>query len=415
MEGDPGQIQQVIMNLVLNAAEAVAPEGGLIALKTCLTDLTPAGIDKDFQGQALKPGPHLVLEVADNGAGMAAGVKERIFDPFFTTKFTGRGLGLSAVQGILRGHQGGIQVQSREGEGTRFRVLFPASAVQRRVEASGPPDPEPEAAHRGTGTILVVDDEAALRSVAVSALQRQGYDTLEAGDGLEALQVYEANRGIRLVLIDLTMPGMDGDEAYRELRRAGAMVPIILCSGFGQDEAFQRFRGRGLAGFLPKPYRLQDLLRAVRYALEGRPDRSGLREYRPGERVSWDRAFISGHPLIDQQHQDLVRVFNQLVAVVEQGAGPKERDQAVGRFIDATLAHFGVEEGLMAGFPYARAREHQEVHARLAAQIQDLGRQLRTGQADLAVPTVNFLEDWLVCHIQSEDQHLARHLTTGGH
>ena len=415
MEGDPGQIQQVIMNLVLNAAEAVAPEGGLIALKTWITDLTQAGIDKDYQGQALKPGPHLVLEVTDNGTGMTAGVKERIFDPFFTTKFTGRGLGLSAVQGILRGHQGGIQVQSREGEGTRFRVLFPASAVQRRVAASGPPDPEPEAVHRGTGTVLVVDDEAALRSVAVSALQRQGYDTLEAGDGLEALQVYEANRGIRLVLIDLTMPGMDGDEACRELRRAGAMVPIILCSGFGQDEAFQRFRGRGLAGFLPKPYRLQDLLQAVRYALEGRPDRSGLREYRPGQRVAWDRAFTSGHPLIDQQHQDLVRVFNQLVAVVEQGAGPKERDQALGRFIDATIAHFGVEEGLMAGFPYAQAREHQEVHARLAAQIQDLGRKLRTGEADLAMPTVNFLEDWLVCHIQSEDLHLARHLKTGGH
>jgi hemerythrin-like metal-binding protein len=416
LEGDPAQIQQVIMNLVLNASEAVDHEGGVITIRTGQMDLTQASIDQEYKGQALSPGPKLLLEVADNGPGMSAEVLERIFDPFFTTKFTGRGLGLAAVQGILRSHQGGIQVHSREGEGTCFSLLFPASAVPLAAVAAPAPALEREADIRGAGTVLVVDDEDALRSVAATALRCQGYETLEARDGLEALQVYEANQAqIQLILMDLTMPRMDGDEAYRELRRASAMVPIILASGFGQAEALLRFRGRGLAAFLPKPYRIQDLLQAVRTALEGQDSRTSLHGFHPGERLSWSREFESGHPLIDEQHHGLVSAFNQLLALVERDAGPAEWGPALARLIDATIAHFGVEEGLMAAADYGNAKAHQAVHARLNSQIQDLARKLRAGEVSFTPAVVNYMEDWLVCHLQFEDRHLARHLKTGGH
>ena len=416
MEGDLGQIQQVIMNLVLNASEAVDPNGGVITIRTGRAGLTQAVIDKEYQGQALRPGPHLTLEVADNGPGMAPGIQERIFDPFFTTKFTGRGLGLSAVQGILRSHQGGIQVASREGVGTTFKLLFPAVTAPVRQEAIEPPDPELEAKFRGTGMILVVDDEEALRAVAVAALGRLGFDTLEARDGLEALQVYEANRDrVRLVLMDLTMPRMDGEEAYLELRRAGSMVPIILASGFGQEEAFQRFRGKGLAGFLPKPYRLQSLVTTVQDALEGTKAKTERPGRPPRKPVAWLHEFETGHPLLDAQHQGLVEAFNDLVVATEKGVRKEEPEQALACLIGATITHFGVEEILMVGAEYPNAKQHQVMHAYLTNQIQDLAQQVHQGQASFTPAVLNFVEDWLYCHLQSEDRHLARHLERKGH
>jgi hemerythrin-like metal-binding protein len=414
MEGDLAQIQQVITNLVLNAFEAVDAQGGVITVRTGSEQLTEVVIERAFQGQPVSPGPHVTLQVTDNGSGMAPEVKERIFDPFFTTKLAGRGMGLSAVQGILRSHQGGIQVSSREGEGTTFTLLFPAADAPARVEEVL--EPWSDAALRGTGVILVADDEDALRTVAVSALRRLGFDPLEARDGLEALQVYEANRDrIRLVLMDLTMPRMDGEEAYRALRRAGAMVPIILSSGFGQEEAYQRFRAKGLAGFLQKPYRLQDLDRTVRDALEGKDGRTSLKQLHPEKWVVWSREFETGHPLIDQQHQTLVKAFNELAALAGKGEGPERLNQALAHIIDVATTHFGIEEGLMAGSGYAQIRAHRAVHALLTSQIQDLAWKLRSGGLSMTPLVVNFLGDWVVCHLTSEDRHLARHLKTGGH
>jgi hemerythrin-like metal-binding protein/PAS domain S-box-containing protein len=416
MEGDLGQLQQVIMNLVLNASEAMEPKGGSITIRTGKVGLTQAMIDQEYQGQALRPGPHLTLEVADSGPGMAQRIQERIFDPFFTTKLNGRGLGLSAVQGILRSHRGGIQVQSREREGTRFRLLLPAAAASVRARPIAAPVTEREAEFRGTGTILVVDDEDALRTVAVAALVRMGFDTLEARDGLEALQVYQANRDwIRLILLDLTMPGMDGEEAYLELRRAGSMVPIILTSGFGLEDAFQRFRGKGLAGFLPKPYRFHSLKTVIRDALEGTTAKTDLPERPPRKQVAWLPEFETGDPLLDAQHQCLVNALNHLVVATEKGDRKEEAEQAFIAFIDAAIAHFGVEEGLMVETGYPNAKQHQVSHAYLTKQIQDLARQIRLGQASFTPAVFNFLEDWVHCHFQSEDKGLARHLERKGH
>ena len=265
MEGRLAQIQQLIVNLVVNAAEAVNPVNGLIAIRTASRTLGLADLHRDFPGQALQPGPHVILEVADNGQGMRADLKDRIFEPFFTTKSGGRGLGLSAVQGIVRSHGGGIQVVSQKDRGTTFRLAFPAAAGA--VPAL--PGAAPGEAFRGTGTVLVVDDEQALREVAVEALQGMGFETLEAANGLEALQAFHAHpEGIRLVVMNLTMPRMDGEQAFHELRRAGLKAPVILSSGFDEEEALRRFQGRGLAGFLQRPYRYPSLVAVVRAALE---------------------------------------------------------------------------------------------------------------------------------------------------
>jgi hemerythrin-like metal-binding protein/PAS domain S-box-containing protein len=414
MEGDAGQLSQVIMNLVLNAAEAMEPQGGLVTIRTGSERLTQADIDRRFRGHALNPGPHLTLEVSDNGPGIPTEVQERIFDPFFTTKFTGRGLGLSAVQGILRSHQGGIQVVSEAGKGTTFRLFFPAVSAPAKVEVAGPQHPGTHAStFHGTGTVLVVDDEDSLRAVAASALRRMGFDTVQARDGLEALQLFEANRDrIRLILMDLTMPRMDGEEAYKQLRRAGAMAPIILSSGFGQEEALRRFRGKGLAGFLPKPYRFQTLVDVIRIALEGHAEMGG---YPPRELVTWIPEFETGHPIIDTQHRGLVVAFNQLVAATGRGDGKAEAGKALAHLIDATMMHFRIEEGLMAGDGYANTKEHQGVHLHLTGQIQDLAQKISRGDAAFTPPILNFMEDWLLCHIQLEDMDLARQLMAGGH
>jgi PAS domain S-box-containing protein len=267
MEGRQAQIRQVIVNLVLNAVEAGAGPDGLITIRTGLQVLGPDDLLREYPGQALKPGPYLTLEVSDHGRGMSAQVKARIFEPFFTTKVRGRGLGLSAVQGIVRSHAGGIRVVSEEGKGTAIKLLFPPAAVA-KIQAE-PVLP----VFQGKGTVLVVDDEEALRGVAVAALRHMGFETLEARDGLEGLQVGAMNRDrIRLILMNLTMPRMDGEEACLELRRAGVTAPLILSSGFAKEELYRRFQGKGLAGFLPRPYRYQDLVSAVREALADQPE-----------------------------------------------------------------------------------------------------------------------------------------------
>ena len=403
LEGDMAQIQQVIMNLVLNASDAVAGQGGTITLRTHLEHLTREVIDRHYPGQPLKPGPHLVLEVADDGPGMSPQVKERIFDPFYTTKFTGRGLGLSAVQGILRSHGGGVRVLTEAGRGTTFRLLFPAL-----ISAKPAPFLEPVGlgAYHGTGTVLLVEDEDALRAVAKALLIRLGFEVLEGRDGLEALQAFHAHRAqIRLILMDLTMPRMDGKEAYRELRRAGARAPILLCSGFGAEEALQGFRGQGLAGFVQKPYRFNVLLDAVRRAL-GEADGEGVR--RSSQPVAWVPEFETGHRGIDARHRELVDRYNRLVSAHAEGKAAAL--EALGSLVDATVDHFSYEEGLMSKVDYDQAADHRAIHAHLTGQVRELAEELRSGKAELSQDLMDYLEGWLFCHIQFEDRHLAQHL-----
>lgn len=261
---DAGQIQQIIMNLVINGAEAIG-EGnhGRVLVKTGAQEVT-ASIQDTFSGEDLQPGKYVYLEVHDTGCGMDEETKARMFEPFFSTKFTGRGLGLSAVLGIVRGHKGLIQVFSNPGTGTTVRVLLPASDG-----AIVKPEPAPARSLRGSGIVLVVDDEPSVRSAARFALERYGYTVLLAANGREAVDLFRMQKEfVSLVLLDMTMPVMSGEETLRQLKLLRPEVPVILSSGYTQMEASRRFAGKGLSGFIQKPYTAAKLADALKTALE---------------------------------------------------------------------------------------------------------------------------------------------------
>ena len=264
IEADPSQIQQLIMNLIINGAEAIAEEStGTVLVTTELQLVDENYISQDSAGDLAQPGTYVALEVHDTGSGMTDEVKARLFDPFFTTKFMGRGLGLAAALGIVRSHRGTIRVYSSPGKGSTFKVLLPAAD-------GGVTDAEPAAAQdlQGTGTILVVDDEEIVRSIAKRVLERQGYTVILAEDGkaaVEALVQWKAE--IALVLLDMTMPVMSGEEAFREIRMLSPDVRVVLSSGYNEVEAIRRFTNKGLAGFIQKPYTSVDLARKVKTVL----------------------------------------------------------------------------------------------------------------------------------------------------
>jgi two-component system, cell cycle sensor histidine kinase and response regulator CckA len=265
IEADASQIQQLVMNLVINGAEAI-PEGttGTVTIVTRQQQLDQRHV-REHVGAAigeLKPGPYVLLEVRDTGSGMDEATKATIFDPFFTTKFTGRGLGLAAVLGIVRGHFGAIEVVSAPEQGTVFRVFFPALAVV--------PDRQPQQ-HQdirdlsGHGTILVIDDEQIVRSMVKRALEHYGYSVLLAEDGERGLELFrQAADHIQCVVLDMTMPVMSGEETLSRLRALSSDIPVILSSGFNEAEAMRRFEGKDLAGFVQKPYTAPTLAKKIK-------------------------------------------------------------------------------------------------------------------------------------------------------
>ena len=262
---DASQLQQVIMNLVINAAEAIGDASGTITLATGAQHVTESAARTMLVGQDVPPGPYVYLEIADTGCGMDQDTLSRIFEPFFTTKFTGRGLGLSAIMGIVRGHKGALRVYSEPGHGTTFKVLLPAVGVGLEAEA-GEAEESPWV---GSGLILVVDDDETVRSVARQALEMKGFQVLEAQDGLEAVdQVRARGSAIGLVLLDMTMPRMGGEEAFREMRLLQPDIRVILSSGYNEVEAMSRFMGKGLKGFIQKPYGPRELLTKIQDGLE---------------------------------------------------------------------------------------------------------------------------------------------------
>jgi CheY-like chemotaxis protein len=205
------------------------------------------------------------LVVQDTGCGMDADTAARIFDPFFTTKFTGRGLGLAAVQGIVRGHHGAIHVHSTPMVGTTFEVLFPALD---RPAPRAPLPPLPARPGHARGTVLLVDDEASVRSVGRVALERAGFEVVLACDGREAVQVYRENAAaIDCVLLDLTMPKLSGADTLRELRLIRLDVCVLLSSGFTEQDAVGRLSGAPAHGFIQKPWKPDALVRAIERAL----------------------------------------------------------------------------------------------------------------------------------------------------
>jgi two-component system, cell cycle sensor histidine kinase and response regulator CckA len=264
IEADSAQVHQVILNLVINASEALGENSGVIAIMTHAVHLSEIEWAAVRTGSEASAGHYVCLEVADTGCGMSRETLGKIFDPFFTTKFTGRGLGLAAVHGIVLGHKGGLRVTSEPGTGTTFQVYFPASTVAAptsRVEAG-------TSSWRGSGTVLVVDDEEIVRSTAKRMLEHAGFSVLTADDGQEAIHVYRRHQSeIMCVLLDLTMPTMDGEETMRELRTINPNICVILSSGFSEDNATERFLDLGLREFIQKPYELDAMTNTLRRAL----------------------------------------------------------------------------------------------------------------------------------------------------
>ena len=265
IEADASQVQQIVMNLIVNASDAIGEENGLITVTTGKEQVDQANLAEAVLDDGLPEGNYVFLEVVDTGSGMDQETIQRIFDPFFTTKFTGRGLGLAAVLGIVRGHRGTMTCQSEVGKGTTFRVLFPASTLT----ATGRRDDEEEGSDwYGSGTILVVDDEEGVLNMARRILEPHGFNVLAAGDGQQAVNTFcEHADEIAAVLLDMTMPVMGGVEAFRELRRIRKDLKIVLCSGYSELESITRLQGEGAVEFLQKPYHGRALLAKLREML----------------------------------------------------------------------------------------------------------------------------------------------------
>ncbi|HTP35484.1 MAG TPA: ATP-binding protein [Candidatus Acidoferrales bacterium] len=254
IEGDSGQLRQVILNLATNASDALGDQPGEVRIATGLIWLEGGELPSLKTGRVMPAGLYVWLEVADTGAGMDRATLDRIFDPFFSTKFTGRGLGLAAVMGIVRAHRGSITVASEPGRGATFRVFFPAVDEAERQPAV----PAPAVAlseWQGTGAVLVVDDEEPIRTLAKTILEGAGLPVLTAADGDEALEVFrEHKEEIHAVLLDVVMPGTDAAEVLARISEARPKAKVIVCSGYHDHDAAKRLGGGTPAGFLRKPY-----------------------------------------------------------------------------------------------------------------------------------------------------------------
>lgn len=266
VEADPSQIRQVISNLIANATEALEQHRGQITLRLrhlfCdTTDLAGATV-----GATLEPGDHVLLEVADTGRGMSVEMRKRIFDPFYTVDFAGRGLGLAAVLGIVRSHRGAIEVESTPGRGSLFRIYFPASERPALTSSSSA---RAEPWWHGEGTVLVVDDEEIVRTVACRILERAGFETVAAENGQIALDLFDHHGdAIDAVLLDIKMPVLDGAETLPELRRRRPGLPVVMASGYSEREVADRLSTTEALAVLPKPYRAWQLLAAMKGVLD---------------------------------------------------------------------------------------------------------------------------------------------------
>lgn len=265
IEGDATQIRQIIMNLVINASEAIGDNTGLINVSTGVRFYNKAALAEYPLYEELQEGNYVYLEVSDTGSGMSPETLSKIFDPFFTTKFTGRGLGLSAVLGIVRGHKGAIKCTSELGKGTTFQVIFPVSEVS---SPSVPKVISSSKSWQGSGLVLLVDDEASVRNLAKTMLEKMGFQVQLAQDGKQALELFQSgHHEIRLVLLDLTMPNLDGEQTYLELRQINPKLPVILSSGYSNQMNQERYEGLGFAGFVQKPFRYEELSEIIQKAL----------------------------------------------------------------------------------------------------------------------------------------------------
>jgi len=260
------QIRQVVVNLVTNAAESYQEGRGLVEVRTGALYCDRAYLDKTYLKEACSEGEYVYCEVLDRGCGMDVATQQKLFDPFFTTKFLGRGLGLAATLGIVRSHGGLIKIDSRPGRGTTIRVLFPATAAALPTKS---PIAKADPAWVGSGTVLAIDDDVQVLELVKDILEESGLEVLTSSDSREGVALFTRLDGkIDLVLLDLTMPFMDGSEVFAALHEVSPNVPIVLLSGYGRDETLRRLADKKPAGFISKPFRMDELLIGVRAVLE---------------------------------------------------------------------------------------------------------------------------------------------------
>lgn len=260
---DETQMQQIIMNLVTNASESFDDKPGQVSISTGVIDATIHDLESEFLDIELEEGRYVYLEVADTGSGMDEFTRKKIFDPFFTTKFTGRGLGLSALLGIVRSHHGSIRVDSQLGRGTRIRILFPQYEEYQDDTPAITQETEPVKDFI-VSRVLIIDDEADVLSTAKAIMEKLGCKVLTAEDGKEGISVFrESHDEIDLVLLDMTMPKINGLEALTELRAINKKVPVIICSGYGYANLSEKFKGSPPEGFLHKPYSIKEIKKII--------------------------------------------------------------------------------------------------------------------------------------------------------
>jgi two-component system cell cycle sensor histidine kinase/response regulator CckA len=266
IEAEAAQLSQVVMNLIINATESLQEGAGKISVRTGLIDIAtpPSGA---LFAETMSPGRHVYFEVTDSGCGMDPETRARIFDPFYTTKFTGRGLGLAAVAGIVRGHRGAIEIESALGTGTRFRVLLPASEV-RATDESHLREENLGKIPRAC-TVLLIDDDEGVREIAQEILRRAGMLVLTASDGHEGVKLFELHTdAIEVVLLDRTMPNLSGADTFEAIHAIRQDAKVVLVSGYTEERATAAISGRGLCGFIRKPFSAESLLAGVAKALE---------------------------------------------------------------------------------------------------------------------------------------------------
>jgi CheY-like chemotaxis protein len=265
VEADATQLRQIVMNLTCNAAEATGDTSSEVVVRTGLAQCSRQDLDGLIADEDLDPGTYVYVEVEDSGCGIEEATLHHIFDPFFSTKLTGRGFGLAAVRGIARSHRAALDVSTQVGKGTRVRVLFPGSDATIKLDCKEPPESDPIGT---TGTVLVVDDEPHVLEVMKRALGRAGYEVLTASDGADALTLFEERyKELQAVVLDMTMPGFNGKEAYERMRGIAAAVPIVLASGYTEEEVIERVGEANAPLFLQKPFQSKELLHAVESAI----------------------------------------------------------------------------------------------------------------------------------------------------
>ncbi|MDD5262335.1 MAG: PAS domain S-box protein [Methylacidiphilales bacterium] len=258
LEVDIAQMRQVILNLVINASDAIGDKSGVISITTGIMHADASYLAGTRHSAGISEGDFIYMEVSDTGSGIESKNLPLIFDPFFTTKFTGRGLGLAAVLGIAQGHKGALKVYTEPGKGTTFKFLLPYRPSVPAEEIRKPA--VTTVASRGSGTILIIDDDETIRTLSRRILESHGFTSIVAENGRVGIDLFKEQVGaIHLVLLDMTMPHLDGEETFREIRRICKHTPVVLMSGYSEKDATDRFSGKGLAGFLQKPFNPREL------------------------------------------------------------------------------------------------------------------------------------------------------------